>query len=235
LASGVTASSLTSVGTLASLAVTGTVTGTSFNSITGLSSTTPVVAGTAAIGVGTTAARADHVHPAQTTVSGNAGSATVLATARAINGVSFDGSAAITVTAAAGTLTGATLASGVTASSLTSVGTLASLGVGTANGVAGTIVASGNITAFSDIRLKKDLVQIPNALDKVQQLTGYTYTRIDSGIQETGLVAQDVQKILPEAIVEGEYLSVAYGNLVGLLVEAIKELRAEVAALKENK
>ena len=56
----------------------------------------------------------------QTTVSGNAGSATVLQTPRAINGVSFDGSADITVTAAAGTLTGTTLASGVTASSLTS-------------------------------------------------------------------------------------------------------------------
>ena len=62
-------------------------------------------------------------------ISGNAATATALATARAINGVDFDGSAAITVTAAAGTLTGATLASGVTASSLTSVGTLASLTV----------------------------------------------------------------------------------------------------------
>jgi hypothetical protein len=58
------------------------------------------------------------------TITGNAGTATKLATARAINGVDFDGSAAITVTAAAGTLTGNTLASGVTASSLTSVGTL---------------------------------------------------------------------------------------------------------------
>lgn len=58
------------------------------------------------------------------TLSGNASTATKLATARAINGVNFDGSAAITVTAAAGTLTGNTLASGVTASSLTSVGTL---------------------------------------------------------------------------------------------------------------
>ena len=56
----------------------------------------------------------------QTTVTGNAGTATALQTARAINGVSFDGTAAITVTAAAGTLSGATLASGVTASSLTS-------------------------------------------------------------------------------------------------------------------
>ena len=66
LASGVTASSLTSVGTLTSLAVTGAVTGSSFNSITGLSSTTPVVDGTAAVGVATTAARADHVHPVAT-------------------------------------------------------------------------------------------------------------------------------------------------------------------------
>lgn len=65
----------------------------------------------------------------QTSVSGNAGTATSLATARAINGVNFDGTTAITVTAAAGTLTGATLNSGVTASSLTSVGTLASLKV----------------------------------------------------------------------------------------------------------
>ena len=56
----------------------------------------------------------------QTTISGNAGTATALATARAINGVAFDGTAPITVTAAAGTLTGATLASGVTGSSLTS-------------------------------------------------------------------------------------------------------------------
>jgi len=62
-------------------------------------------------------------------VTGNASTATALATARAINGVNFDGTVAITVTAAAGTLTGATLASNVLASSLTSVGTLAALTV----------------------------------------------------------------------------------------------------------
>ena len=63
-------------------------------------------------------------------ITGNAATATALATARAINGVDFDGTAAITVTAAAGTLTGNTLKSSVTASSLTSVGTLTSLTVG---------------------------------------------------------------------------------------------------------
>jgi len=71
-------------------------------------------------------------------ITGNASTATVLATARAINGVDFDGSAAITVTAAAGTLTGATLNSGVTASSLTSVGTLTAL------------TSSGDLTVNTD-------------------------------------------------------------------------------------
>ena len=75
----------------------------------------------------------------QTTITGNAGSATILQTARNINGVSFNGSADITVTAAAGTLTGAILASGVTASSLTSLGTIASLVATTADINGGTI------------------------------------------------------------------------------------------------
>ena len=82
--------------------------------------------------------------------TGNAGSATILATARNINGVSFDGSADITVAAASGTLTGATLASGVTASSLTSVGTLASLSVTgaiTAGSVSGRRTQRSNTSA----------------------------------------------------------------------------------------
>lgn len=81
-------------------------------------------------------------------LSGNASTATTLATARNINGVSFNGSADITVTAAAGTLTGATLAAGVTASSLTSVGTLTALTVsGTSTlGVTRASAADGAIT-----------------------------------------------------------------------------------------
>lgn len=87
----------------------------------------------------------------QTSVSGNAGTATALQTGRAINGVTFDGTAPITVTAAAGTLTGATLAAGVTASSLTSVGTLASLTVtnpitGSVTGNAATVTTNANLT-----------------------------------------------------------------------------------------
>lgn len=70
------------------------------------------------------------------TISGNAGTATALATARAINGVNFDGTGAITVTAAAGTLSGATLAAGVTASSLTSFGAAPALGAANATSIA---------------------------------------------------------------------------------------------------
>jgi hypothetical protein len=78
------------------------------------------------------------------TSSGNAATATKLATARAINGVDFDGSAAITVTAAAGTLSGSTLASGVTASSLTSVGTLTGVTSNAATAfIAGSAAESG--------------------------------------------------------------------------------------------
>ncbi len=84
----------------------------------------------------------------QTSVSGNAGTATALQTARAINGTNFDGTAAITVTAAAGTLTGATLAAGVTASSLTSVGTIAT-GVWSGTAIAANKVVAGAASSGS--------------------------------------------------------------------------------------
>lgn len=83
-------------------------------------------------------------------VTGNASTATALQTARTINGTSFNGTADITVTAAAGTLTGATLASGVTASSLTSVGTLASLNVtGNVIGIGALVAGGGSLDRLS--------------------------------------------------------------------------------------
>lgn len=96
----------------------------------------------------------------------------------------------------------------------------------------GDLTMAGNVSAYSDVRLKKDFVQIDHAIDKVSQLNGFTFTRTDTNERQTGLIAQEVQKVLPEAVIEGEYLSVAYGNLVGLLVEAIKELKAEIDELK---
>jgi hypothetical protein len=100
----------------------------------------------------------------------------------------------------------------------------------------GNVTASGNITAYSDKRLKKDLVVIPTATDKVKQLAGYTYTNINNGSRNTGVVAQEVQKVLPEAVHEDDdgMLSVAYGNMVGLLIESIKEQQIQIDELKRR-
>ncbi|MGL5050531.1 MAG: tail fiber domain-containing protein, partial [Fusobacteriaceae bacterium] len=108
----------------------------------------------------------------------------------------------------------------------------------------GNFVAVGNVTAYSDIKLKKDITIIDNAMDKINSLNGYTYTRKDSGERHTGVIAQEVQKVLPEAIqvskaMEGaedqtDTLSVAYGNMVGLLIEGIKELKREIDDLKKE-
>ena len=114
--------------------------------------------------------------------------------------------------------------------------TFGSINVGSATSAGtGEIVAQGNITAYSDARLKTNLAKIENALEKVSQLTGYTYTRTDTGQKQTGLVAQDIEKVLPEAVTDsGDYKAVAYGNMMGLIVEAIKELKAEIDSLKKS-
>ena len=104
----------------------------------------------------------------------------------------------------------------------------------------GNMTIGGALTQNSDLRIKRDLQIIPDALDKVKTLNGYTYTRTDrdSEFQQTGCVAQEVQAVLPEAVVTGEdeqqTLSIAYGSMVGLLVQAIKELEAKVAALESG-
>lgn len=99
-----------------------------------------------------------------------------------------------------------------------------------------TIFTVNDIIAFSDVRVKENLQVIPDALEKVKSLTGYIYDRIDLNKKQTGLIAQDVQKVLPEAVSEDTngMLGVAYGNLIGLLVESIKKLSEEVDSLKEQ-
>ena len=95
----------------------------------------------------------------------------------------------------------------------------------------GNFTATGNITAYSDERLKSNIETISGALDKVNALRGVSYTK--DGEASIGVIAQEVQKVIPEVVQDNEeYLSVAYGNLVGVLIEAVKELSAEVEALK---
>ena len=103
------------------------------------------------------------------------------------------------------------------------------------NSVTGSFTASGNITAYSDERLKSDIERISGALAKVQAIRGVNFTMTATGDRGTGVIAQEVQAQIPEAVQvdDSGFLSVAYGNLVGLLIEAVKELSDEVQSLKQ--
>ena len=111
----------------------------------------------------------------------------------------------------------------------------------------GDLYVSGEVLALSDARHKRDLRPLGGALDRVRALTGYTYSYASSSSypaadpaaptrrRHVGLLAQDVARVLPEAVHEegarGGPLSLAYGNLTALLVEAVKELAARVDRL----
>ena len=104
---------------------------------------------------------------------------------------------------------------------------------------AGAATFNNDVTAFSDERLKRDIETIPNALDKVCQMRGVTFERIDDeGSRSMGVIAQEIEKIIPEVVREDsseeKIKSVAYGNMVGVLIEAIKELKSEVEQLKNK-
>lgn len=104
----------------------------------------------------------------------------------------------------------------------------------TALSVTGNITATGDIEAYSDEQLKSNIETIDSALDKVSNLRGVYYTKDDK--RGMGVIAQEVKEVLPEVVgTSGEYLTVAYGNIVGVLIEAIKELKAEVEILKRCK
>lgn len=98
----------------------------------------------------------------------------------------------------------------------------------------GTVTAP-NFVSSSDARLKSDIAPIPDALAKVQALTGVTFTMAGGETRQMGLIAQEVQAVAPEAVVEADgVLRLAYGNLIGLLVEAIKDLATQVDQLKRT-
>lgn len=115
---------------------------------------------------------------------------------------------------------------------LTTTGTITSTGA---------ITSNGDITAFaasSDVRKKENIVKIDNALQKVLQIGGYTYNFKNDDRKLAGVIAQELEEVLPEVIYEiddvefGKSKAVRYGNIVGLLIEAIKELKSEVDELK---
>lgn len=145
------------------------------------------------------------------------------------------------------TLNQNTTGSAATFTSTTQNSQFNSIGVNTAaSGTAGEIRATNNVTAYySDERLKIKLGNIPNALEKVNTLDGFYYqaNEIAQSLgyevkQEVGVSAQQVQAIMPEVVapapIDDKYLTVRYERLVPLLIEAIKELSAEVKELREK-
>jgi hypothetical protein len=101
------------------------------------------------------------------------------------------------------------------------------------------IYASDDIVAFSDAKVKGDVKVIENAIEKIKEIRGVTFTRLDqnSDQRHAGVIAQEVQKVLPEVVTTREddgTLAVAYGNLNALLIEAIKELTAKVEKLEQQ-
>ena len=101
--------------------------------------------------------------------------------------------------------------------------------------ITGDITASGDVTAFSDERLKTDIETYDNALETVKSLRGVKYTKDNRA--SIGVIAQEVEQILPEVVHTGDddmgTKSVAYGNMVGLLIEAIKEQQQQIDALQD--
>ena len=98
--------------------------------------------------------------------------------------------------------------------------------------MAGDFTARGNVTAYSDARLKHDVKKLDNALDTVQRLRGVSYKWNRDNSVGIGFIAQEVEAVCPELVLDGAHKSVSYGNVTAILVEAVKELRAEVEQLR---
>lgn len=102
--------------------------------------------------------------------------------------------------------------------------------------VAGAIRATGDITAFSDARVKENVNTIENASEKVSKLRGVSYNKIGEDDLRIGVIAQEVENIIPEVVytdLKG-MKSVAYANLVGLLIESNKELQKRIEILESK-
>ncbi len=99
-----------------------------------------------------------------------------------------------------------------------------------------TTVNAGTINTTSDERAKDDITPITGSLSKVQQLGGYSFTLKATDEKSSGVIAQELQKVMPEQVQEDAegLLSVQYGNMVGLLIEAIKEQQAQIDELKQK-
>jgi hypothetical protein len=103
---------------------------------------------------------------------------------------------------------------------------------------AGALTCTGDIIAYSDIRRKKNIRKITEAISKIKSINGYTYefTETIYNRRNAGVIAQEVRSVFPEVVYDNNdgTLSVAYGNMASLFIEAIKELEARVTELEKK-
>ena len=97
------------------------------------------------------------------------------------------------------------------------------------------LLTSTDYNSSSDMTLKQDFTPIQNPLDIISQLTGFGFTWKDSKQKSYGLSAQEVEKVIPEIVSQDEsgYLGIKYNNLIGVLIEAIKEQQEQINTLKK--
>ena len=101
--------------------------------------------------------------------------------------------------------------------------------------VGGTLSAARSVSTTSDARVKTNLVKVQNPLSVVRSLNGYKYHRTDTDTEEYGLVAQEVQRVLPELVGQSTdtgMLNISYGNMAAVFVEAIKALQDKIDSLE---
>ena len=133
---------------------------------------------------------------------------------------------------------GTLIMSSSTQATSTSTGTLVvygGVGIGGNLYVGGSAYVTGDVTSYSDISLKENVYTIGNALSKLLNLRGVTYNKIGESLKSIGVIAQEIEKILPEVVRVDDQTnlkSVAYGNIVGLLIEAVKEQQIQIDELR---
>jgi hypothetical protein len=134
---------------------------------------------------------------------------------------------------------------GIISGSSTSTGSFGHLVIAKDAHIGEDVLADGDVVAYnsSDVRLKDNLQVIKGSLDKIGKINGYEFDWNDKSPgwakergHDVGVIAQEVQKVLPEVVVERKsgYLGVDYKRLIPLLVESIKELKQEVENLKKK-
>jgi len=100
----------------------------------------------------------------------------------------------------------------------------------------GDLTVQGDVNSLSDVRTKENIETVENGLDLVSQLRGVRYNKIGEDDRKVGVIAQEVEEVLPEVVKTNDegMKSVDYGKMVGVLIEAIKELKQEIDELKGN-